>query len=321
MTMTSNDFIQEQLNILNISPKKRLDKFNHLTADYIELQALFCLDEISLSDIVESYHKEGVKIADLPDSGGEIGLIDSEEKDSEEIWIKEIFQICKYRFEVLQEYYPFNLDDSSIVLKDNLTDKQKTYLLLLLASNLNYFPKFKSLLTKDFERVSYESLKNFLPDNAQIKQFGKNSDYSGTAKEKIISLSNDMHIGRYDDIINENATGNQERGLDIIGWLPFKDQVPNMVAILGQCACGKEWFNKKHETERYDRYYRFAGQKPLHSMFIPYALIKDANKFYQADEVGSLLFERFRILEHIGEAGFLVHLESKNIVERCISYG
>lgn len=312
-------YIKEQLNELNIQPKKHLDKLSHLTADYIELKALFSSDSLSLNDILTSFRKEGVQISQIKQSDA-IGLNDAENSDGDEIWIKEKFQVCENRSDVLSDDYPFTLTDSSICLKNNLTEKQELYLLLLLSANLNYFPKYKPSLTTDFERISCEVLKNYLPQYAVIKQFGKNSDYTGNAKEKIEKLAVDLNI-RCDSDEIENATGNQERGLDIVGWIPFKDRIPNLLTILGQCACGKEWYNKKGETKRYEQYYRFKGQKPIHSMFIPYGLIKNDSSFYQSDEIDCLLFERFRIMENLEDVTFYNELNSKEIIESCVSCG
>src|SRR5690606_374183 len=103
---------------------------------------------------------------------------------------------------------------------------------------------------------------------------------------------------------------------------PFNDQVPNLLTILAQCACGKEWYNKKNETERYNRYFKFHCHYPIDSMFIPYSLI-DYNKniLYQNDECHDrLIFERNRILNFVEDIGFFDSMNSKLLVEKCIEY-
>lgn len=311
--------IQEQLRELNICPEKHLDKLSHLTADYIELQSFFIADSLSHYDILDTYYNEDIKISTVKKED-ELGLVKSEENDTDEIWIKEKFQICEYRAELLLEDYPFAINEKTICLKQDLTEKQKLYILLLLASNLDYLRKLQSILTTDFERISYEVLKNYLPNNAIVKQFGKNSDYVGNAKEKITKLANELNIRCNESLIEETATGNQERGLDVVGWVPFNDEIPNLLTILGQCACGKEWYKKKGETERYENYYNFHRKKPIHSMFIPYGLVKDASSFYQSDElIDSLLFERFRIMENLKDVAFYDELNSKLIIEKLVN--
>ncbi len=312
--------IQEQLRELNICPEKHLDKLSHLTADYIELQSLFSADSLSHYDILSIYYDEGIRISAIKKED-ELGLVKAEENDNDEIWIKEQFQTCEYRAELLLEDYPFAIDKKTICLKQDLTEKQKLYILLLLASNLNYLNKLQSVLTTDFERISYEVLKSYLPNNAIVKQFGKNSDYIGNAKEKIKGLAEDLNIRCNENLIEETSTGNQERGLDVIGWVPFNDEIPNLLTILGQCACGKEWYKKQFETKRYENYYIFHRKNPIHSMFIPYGLVKNSSSFYQSDElIDNLLFERFRIMENLKTISFYDELDSKLIVENCINF-
>jgi len=320
--MSSNHNISSDLLKLDLIPIKHTDVKNDLSADFIELSALFSSDEISLNDVLQSYKTNEVTINKVIKIEDEFGIVTYEEDDNEELWIKEIFQICLYRNEELDINYPFHLTSGTIILKDELNEKQKIYLSLLLSSNLNYFPFFKTDLTTDFEQISYQSLKTFLPNKAKVKQFGKNSDYIGTAKSKIIALAKDMHIKTEDDIINADVRGNQEKGLDVVAWIPFSDKVPNFVSIFAQCACGKEWYKKKGETKRYLNYFKFFGnKKPIQTMFIPYALVKNSNTFYNSGELDdTLLFERFRIIECISEDIFFRNLNTSNIINECISF-
>jgi hypothetical protein len=160
-----------------------------------------------------------------------------------------------------------------------------------------------------------------MPPHAIIKEFGKNTKYRGTAQERIIALGSELNVKIFEDEIKNNVRGNQERGLDVIGWIPFHDKTPNFVSILGQCACGKDWYKKQSETRRYENsYYQFYRNRPIHTMFIPYALGTGSSSFYQSDEIDCLLFERFRIMEYINETDFLNDLDSKKIIDGCINH-
>ena len=163
-----------------------------------------------------------------------------------------------------------------------------------------------------------------MPTHAVVKSFGKNSEYLGTAIGKIRLLAKELKVGVNDNFLNKISTrGNQERGLDLIGWIPFDDNVANYFSILSQCACGKDWYKKLAETRRYENYYDFYCSKPLHAFFIPYSLINYQNSdFYQADEISipTLLFERKRILNYITDTSFFGELSSKQLVDKCIEY-
>ena len=219
--------------------------------------------------------------------------------------------------------YPFDLgDEQTIRLKNNLSLSQKLYLFLLFSSSLNIFESFNSEITTDFEVVSYEAIRSFLP-NAIVKHFGKLSEYKGTAREKIKKLADDIGLPTDDyEIGNIGDRNNQERGLDIVSWLPFEDKCQNKVIFLCQCACGKQFESKQHDIRRYEHYYRFYRTKPQRTLFVPYSLINpEENKFYHSDYVedGYLLFERLRIinLAKQNEDVFAL-LNTTCLLERCI---
>lgn len=194
--------------------------------------------------------------------------------------------------------------------------------MLLLSSNLNYFSGFESILTSEFERISAEVLKNYLPKNSVIKEFGKNSSYQGNAKDKINLLAQEMNIEVNKKEV-DRILGNQERGLDIIAWVPFEDKNSNMFSILVQCACGKEWYKKQNETRRYETsYFRFYKLNPIHCIFIPYNIVDtNSNLFFQSDEIlNTLIFERKRILQYIYRTSFFNSLNSSKIIEYAIKY-
>ena len=322
MKMNSKTYIKKQFEILDLVPQKFTPNKRHLFADYFELSCLFSNDELSQTDFLSKYEKENIDLVIIENDYDEIGSLKADADEKNELWANAIYSICEERKSQLGDNYPFELFNKSIDLKKSLCDENKIYLFLLLSSNLNYFKEFESILTSDFEEVSFQSLRGFLPKSAIVKQLGKNSDLSGTtAKKKILELADLMNIRFNQKEIEDNVRGNQERGLDIVGWIPYNDKIPNFVSILGQCACGKEWYKKQGETRRYENaYYNFYRNKPIHAMFIPYALIRDSSSFYQSDEVDCLLFERLRILENIKDTNFFNSLETKKIVNECIKH-
>ena len=322
--------LENQFHNLRINCPETQKYIQHIYADYIELNALFLKEEVSISDISDklldindSNMSETVELDAIEEDLQEIASLSAEKNDVIAGRFLAIFKICQTRgILYTPEEYPFIIENNFIKLKENLSDKQKIYIFLLLCSNLNYFRNIEHELTVDFETLSFYSLKAMLPDSAIVKAFGKNSLYSGNAKLKISALADDLNLKTKPDRLNaipNNST--QERGLDLIAWLPFSDKIPNMLIILGQCACGKEWYNKQRETLRFEQYISFE-KTPIHAMFIPYA-ISDPNEtnFYQNDEIlpTHLLFDRKRILEQIGDADFLSSLLSILAIERSIS--
>jgi hypothetical protein len=316
----SDRFI-EQFKDLKVELPDVARNMEHLYADYVELVALFSNKSfVTASDILDR----------IKDSGGlrkkenQEEITVGEENDKNEGWITYIFQIIEERSNLFSSDYPFEFSTNKIIIKSNLTDKQELYLFLLISSNLDLFNKVKSELTSDFETISYYALKNYLPSHATVKQFGKKSDYSGNAIKKIKDLAIDLKVEvREHEIANISERNNQERGLDVIGWIPFSDNCPNLITILGQCACGKDWSSKHHDTKRYKHYLKFYRLSPYHAIFIPYALIsKGGSKFLRSDDIedNTLVFERKRIIDLLNNKTEFDALESKQIVDKCIKY-
>ena len=322
------DKIAKQFTNFYLRPYRHTDKLIHLYADFVELVALvYNGDFATPSNIARRYKVEQIElIKGGVKKGDEIGSRSAEADDDNELFIDSIFNVISERVLSFGEFYPFVVKSQGVKLKAGVEqdEKMKIYLALLLSSNLNYFPQFEPELTTEFEEISYRALLNYLPQSPKsiIKQFGKNTDYIGNAENKITDLAKDLRILINEDEIFGVVEGNKERGLDVIGWIPFHDRIPNMLVILAQCSCGKEWYKKQSETERYENYYRFYRLKPIHTMFIPYALAQNHTGFYQRDELAPnrLLFERGRILQFIEDASFVAAMNTNIIVERCIAF-
>lgn len=293
----------------------------YLYADYVELLSLFSNQNyVSPSDVLDRFKDEGIIRQSKADED------QSEANDEDERLVDGIFRLLIERSQLFGTDYPFHIHHNDhIILKaeQDISDRNKIYIYLLISSSLNIFSSFQSELTTEFESLCTEVLRNFLPTHAVVKSFGKNSDYNGTAVQKISALAADMKIPIDDDGYNEiSDRGTQEKGLDIVGWIPFSDTVANFLSIFVQCACGKDWNKKLTETKRYNNYFRFHRLKPIHSLFIPYSLVSfNKSTFYRNDEFDNgLIFERKRILNYISDELFFDLFESKLLVDKCIKY-
>lgn len=283
-----------------------------LFADFVELLVIFSKgDGIAYGDIQDRFFGE-------PDEKNT-----SERNDANESFIDGIFSLIEERRVLYRNLYPFDIGNKQIItLKKDLSLPQKLYVFLLLSSSLDIFKSFNAEITTDFEMVSYEAIKSFMP-NAVVKSFGKLSEYEGTAIEKIRKLADDICLPTDDHEIGCIGEKNvQERGLDIVSWIPFDDKCQNKIIYLCQCACGKQYEYKQHDIRRFEHYYRFYKTKPQRTLFVPYALINPKDgKFYHSDyiEDGYLIFERLRIINLAKrKEDVLTLLKSTDLVERCI---
>lgn len=302
-----------------ISNLERTDKPDHSRsyvnyfADFIELLALiYSEDGIAYGDVLDRFFGE------LEEE------MNSEGHDKNESFLDDIFLLIEERINMYKELYPFKKEKDIIFLKSEMSLDHKLYLFLLLSSSLDIFHPFNAELTTDFETICYEAMKAYLP-NAIVKEFGKNSEYTGNAREKIMHLAEDIGLMTDDYEIQHIGERNiQERGLDIVGWLPFKDNCSNLMIFLGQCACGKQFESKQHDVRRFKHYYHFYRTEPQYTFFIPYSLINPSEqKFYHSDliEDDYLIFERMRIMSLLKSNDSVFNrLNTKVLVDACIQY-
>ena len=311
MVMNSEEKFSVCVAELGNTPKPSTNDTN-LLADFVELLIVFSSESgISYGDIKDRFFGE-------PDENQT-----AEVDDKNEAYIRSIFNLIDERIAQFGDNYPFMKDEHGVfIIKEHLSSEEKIYICLLLSSSLDIFHQYQTELTTDFETICYETMKLFLP-NATVKAFGKNSEYTGTAREKIIKLANDIGLEVNNHEIQEiNERNNQERGLDIVGWLPFKDTCQNKIVFLGQCACGKQYESKQHDARRYMEYYIYYKTEPQLTLFVPYSLINPScRKFYHSDliERDYLIFERLRILSLLESTeNIFEHLRAKDLVEKCI---
>jgi hypothetical protein len=320
-----NQKLIDQFESINISALQEPKRQYHLYADFVELVCIVNSGHVSRSDIIDRLTDEGVRFS--PDDetlDGEIGLRDSEISDAQERWINVIFDLLQERSVCFGVNYPFIINDIGIILLEaEKTDLQLVYVYLLISSSLKYFPLVQDILTSEFEILCGNALKNFLPSKAIVKQFGKNSAFKGGALAKIQILADELNIQTNEHYLKQiSPSSSQEEGLDIVGWIPFEDKNPNTLIILGQCACGKNWISKQHETKRYENFYEFYKHPPVHTLFLPYALSNQEGKFFQDKDIANqfLIFERRRLLEYSFNFEFNGSLFSKKIVELFLEY-
>jgi hypothetical protein len=322
--MNFKEKLERQFDTLKVTVINEPKYQHHLYADYTELVCLLSNGFVSTSDIIDRLTDNGMKFPlEKEKLDGEIGLVESEIDDNKEGWINVIFDVLAERESLYRESYPFEISSNKIKLKDEIDSTNEFYIFLLISSSLMFFGKLQNVITTEFEILSEKVLSKYLPERAIIKPFGNNTEFKGNARSKIKQLADLLFIETDDYEINQISEHNsKEEGLDLIGWIPFSDSNSNALIILVQCGCGKDWDSKRFETSRYENFFRFYRQPPIHSLFIPYALSNKDGKFYQSKDIVSptLVFERYRMLEYAKLFDFDNNFLSKQIVEKCIEY-
>ena len=301
------------------SKYKDIDKPDYkkydLTAytDFLELISLFS-------------NSDGVTRGDFYDRlFGTDNYDNAEDRDKDENFVDSIFEKAIQRSILYSEHYPFFIENNQseiLKLKDEFTSSSKLYLFLLTCSNLNIFNPFQAILTKEFETISAITLKDFLPKNALIKEFGENSEYKGNTVEKIRRLAKDAGLEVNNEEIEEISPNNsKERGCDIFSWINFNDSNKNRLVFIAQCTCQKKFESKLAEVNRFAEYFYFYKKNPILLFFIPYSYVNQENKFENSDKFikDILYFERLRIITVCKSFEFK-DLESSKFINELIKY-
>ena len=247
------------------------ESFNDLNkwADYLEILCLSSEDKIITRDEIydklygdKSDDETSIQTNELEDedSRNEIEEYKSEtngEKvDNRLSKIGDIFEFLISRKALYEKQYPFlvTIAPKTIALKKDVSFKQYSYLGLLLSANLDYFSYFKPELTTNFEINSMHVFKKLFPIDANVEYFGKgalrgNIFSQNKLIDRIKKLAEVLNLklsARFDEQeVGHSNTG--DGGLDLIGWYDIFDDNNGKIVNFGQCACGKDWYNKQFD--------------------------------------------------------------------------
>lgn len=299
-----------ELRSINTPPDLTYSK-SHYYCDYIELVALFGSDDlVSHQDIYVRFYDSGVINEESLEYGVSEAWVGSENaSEYVQRWNDRIlnwFNILNSRSLHYGDNYPFNVEHGTIQLKNDLTDKCKIYLGLLLASNLSYHNK-RPLFTSIFEEISRIALQSYLGERAQVFCFGvsqlSNPRYTGSLQSKMSTLANDINheLTRQTHIFREGDNG--DGGVDVVAWLPYPGDIniSRKQLFLGQSATGKNWPTKQGSVVRIKNYINIPDNTQ-NVLFVPYDLRDNERLFEEDGEITAcLVFDRLRIISLVNE--------------------
>ena len=223
----------------------------------------------------------------------------------------EVVQILERRAKAFARTYPFKVEGELLELRPGpFSLPRQLYLYLLLASSYKFLARStdREKTTKAFERLAVPVLKNYFGPKLTVHVFGtgarRRSRYHGNFKKALEKLSQDIKIEttkRWDREADElSASG--DRGLDVVGWIPFADSDPEdmRMVLFGQCATGKSWKGKQLEASR-PRWGRIlsSGENPLTEVLLISFCWRDRGGFWPEGldiTANNILFDRERIV-------------------------
>lgn len=296
----------------------------YLWADYIEIACMINIDNIQSSEDI--YDKIARSRRLSVEDNNTIDSLGSTKKDKWMLKISEYFSHITYRVEEFGEFYPFFTDEGgNICLHADLTLKHRIYLYFLISFNLKYFTREEiQVITRSFEIISFEAFKKIFPVGAEVHIFGTSraagGRYVGNPLERVTKLAEDIN----EKLITEDfpSTGGDE-GLDLIGYVPFKDKNPGYIIAFAQCACSQDEWARKQSSSSYEEWRHKITFKspPMNLVFIPGCYRKSNGEWHSMAKVRSVLIDRLRFIRILGESeNLLENLESHQILLRAIAF-
>jgi hypothetical protein len=305
------------------------------TLDYLEFYTFCYKYDILKGDISKKLFNKDLTLSE--DNDSEDGLDDNAVQSSRrnstrkksrkdlknEQCLTDIYMKLEERKILYSEYYPFIIDDGTLKVKNNLSNKQKLYISFIICSNLNYIDSCQSSFTSSFEKVTYFALTNLFNNaNFNVKAMSTKLNnipsYKGTARKKIIDLANELGLIPIHDNIKKvvNPRNTQEEGVDFVGWLDYGDNIKNTLIFLIQATCGKNIRSKAAEPLDYKDFIHF-NTDPVITLTIPFHTegTESVKKAF--------VLSRYKLLKLIDDQDFTTmnfsHLQSTKILNKLQS--
>jgi len=295
-------------------------------ADFFELVCLVnCDQSITLSDIKDRIFLDSQDIAQPIDyENDEDGTIQSsgEERAEERAW--SYMNYFSFRSVLYGDDYPFIITTNGIKVKENLEDKHLFYIYLLCCSNLSYFKREQSDFSSEFEFVSKTCLENYQPVHGVVKIFGKNtsatSSYSGNIFHRFKHLSQELDEMMLVEESHFPSSSTGDGGIDIISWVPFRDDLNGKVVYVGQCKCSDKWKEASDPVHNL-RHIISDRNKYVSLMFIPFCFRDLKGKWFQPQSANKFItIDRYRMVTLFSDKiSIFTTLKSYTIVKQFLT--
>ena len=266
----------------------------HELADFAELIA-WIHGKCSARDI-QSF------LGQIDDNDYNVGIEDNDVNN--ENLSDEMMQEIGLRTNACTVAYPFHMDKAGSVLEylyDSNIPSAAVYLFLLLATRLNMQnEKVQQGVdgTVLMEELSTEVLRSYLGhDRAFSLGFG--TAVRGRFCDKVQELCKSIGEGGVFRHIDSGSVDANDDCLDVVGWIPFLDNMPSKLSVFGQCKTGTSWDNIKTELQPSDFIKRWMSRPfifdPIRAFFIAEAA--DRAHWSGTALYTGILFDRCRIVD------------------------
>ncbi len=253
------------------------------------------------------------------------GDTDPEEEQRIKTAIIGVVDYMKCRRTIVSDYYPFEIDNRhSITLLNELTDKNKIYIILLISSLIRVITReggFAYKITHRFERLCEQPFGLLIPQIATKEFFGAGGPTNENGEQtshllynKVDTLSRNLRLNINSEFTPRTAGINNvgDGGLDWVAWVSFADNLHMLPMYFAQCACGNDWEDKLFDVNinKWRNFIQFKNDFQLFH-FIPKSFRELNNNWFNPTHLHSAaIIDRFRIIELLEKS-----VSEKDIVE------
>ena len=263
--------------------------------DYIELICLTCKDEIITKDDIISL------ILEEHNDSGEEEHSNNYDKISADV--ERVFEHIRYRSEAIDEFYPYNYESGCLALKNNFSEENIQYIILLLCSSIVFMDKSSSTITtKYFEEYCLQIFRYFVSKDSEVYVFGtsrENKKFVGNLRTRIELLAkcfNSETTKTFDNDQQFDVSAGDE-GIDLVAFNHI-DEASHIPIALGQCTCSYlKWEIKQEEINQDAWTQKIMPIAPFGKyMFVSFFCRNASGKFENPTTITTCLIDRLRIL-------------------------
>lgn len=186
----------------------------------------------------------------------------------------------------------FRVFDKRVESKENAGSNIE-YIVCLILSLFGVPEEFQNG-PKLFERLSAEVIKRYLNGEVFIFGWPPLEDTPSSIAERVKSACDCLQ----ENFVESPAARYNDRGVDLISWIPFLDSRSSQCVILAQCASGTNW--KEHAPlpmKSWEQYIHWACN-PIEAFFVP-CIVPD-KLWHDVSKDNGVLFDRIRIMNLLG---------------------
>lgn len=247
------------------------------------------------------------RIADATDSFAMDGQEDTPFQKSEatfETLTGTLTEEILWRKNVLGDHYPFAIEGGSLVHKPSKGMLYEALLGITQAETLTEGDH--TILPRWFERIAVVTAQSFLGPDSVARHTGWPRPWTDKKGFKAVvdmlngltgKRSGEWHWQPASDRPSDPSTTDvKDGGVDVVAWIPHRDDRTGQLYLLGQCACGNDWPNKYSDIDLDDleQWAEISVVTPIKSFFTPYRVATPTMR--DASRKAGVVFDRIRIV-------------------------